>query len=212
MDNEKIEELKERLSSIQERAEESARKQDYNKKYLEDLKLEEADTKDIKEKDEVQQRINEATAKKEQEEEIGRQIEAEREEVFDSIRAEMDQNQADIESKKKKIESYQKKIEKIQEEGKQLVGKMEQYGKVLTLMKEEPSSKVYTSAKEENELLLKEARKKMTSIKRNQNKIKKLTSEIEDLEKYFASLEELLGEKEVTIDESEEITAQEDAM
>lgn len=203
MENEKIEELKERLKGLQEKEQEFKSKQHYYEQYLADLKQEKDETKDIWKKDEMQQKIDEETAKKELEEENSKKTEAQIEEVYTSIRTEMEQSQKAIETKEQQIAKLTEKNKQLLADSIHLTEEILENEEVMKLKLGKPSSKVYTSAKQENERLLKSKRGKLSAFKKNENKMKKLTTEIENLGSYYEALSLLLPEKQEAIEEEQ---------
>lgn len=174
MENEKVKELRERFAKIQ-----------YAASLEKDLQQELDETKDLEKRISLTKRIEEV--RETNNEAATTQIIEEAEKGQEEAENKIEQNRAKIEtlkSRNKELEEREKAFTKeiLENEG------------IMELKKANPSSKIYISAKEENEKLLKSKRAKLLQIKRNNNKIKKLEAEIESLEAEILDFDDFLSE------------------
>lgn len=195
MESEKVKELREKFKKVQ-----------YATSLEKDLLQELDETKDIEKRMNLTKRIEEVRETKS--ESVTAQIIEDAEKGREEAKTKIEENRA-------KIETLKSRNEKLEEEEKAFVKEILENEGIMELKKANPSSKIYISAKEENESLLKRKKSKISQKKRNQNKIEKLGAEIEDLEDEILGLDDLLceikGEKIEELQE-DEIQQQEDEM
>lgn len=173
-ENEKVKELRERFAKIQ-----------YAASLEKDLQQELDETKDLEKRISLTKRIEEV--RETNNEAATTQIIEEAENAQEEAENKIEQNRA-------KIETLKSRNKELEEKEKAFTKEILENEGIMELKKANPSSKIYISAKEENEKLLKSKKAKLLQIKRNDNKIKKLEAEIESLEDEILDFDDLLSE------------------
>ena len=174
MENEKVKELRERFAKIQ-----------YAASLEKDLQQELDETKDLEKRISLTKRIEEV--RKTNNEAATTQIIEEAEKGQEEAENKIEQNRA-------KIETLKSENRELEEKEKAFTKEILENEGIMELKKANPSSKIYISAKEENEKLLKSRTDEFLQIKINKNQIKKLEDEIESLEDEILDFDDLLSE------------------
>lgn len=184
MENEKVKELRERFAKIQ-----------YATSLEKDLQQELDETKDFEKRQNLTKKIEEV--RETNNEGLKTQIVEEAEKAQKEAQDKINENLL-------KIEVLKNRNKQLQEQEKAITAEILENKRIIEIKKGKPSSKIYTSAKEENIELLKSKRAKILQLNRNNSQIKKLETEIEGLEDEILDLDDLIYEiKGKEIDEEE---------